>query len=746
GDAPCAGQSCDEDASACFDCESDGECDDDIACNGQETCADGACQPGVGQCSDPDPICDTQNDVCVECLDSGDCDPGEYCEPAANTCQPGTPVTGFIRRGDDKPGVNEGTPATGRPITISVLDADGHPLDPPVSDTTSDGGFTLAIPPEAFSDELFNGKITASGTDVEFEADIDIVNLPPTDSLTDQILIAFYDFYVDNNGADTNNNGTENNPLLTPQEVAYRVLPGDTARFNAGVYPDGGIASARMSVSQSGSPTRYITFEGSGDGEATFDGQSSKSWGISFPSADQVGYIILRNLTITAFTARGISGQNAHHMLIENVRCIDNTGPNNGWGLHIFGSDPGISYVTIRNCEFGRNGRSGCMVGNANGPTRSEYVLIEDCIAWDNGEQGPRIQGQGFNFQTDDDLDLDLYPLAHHCTFRNNIGWNNRSSFIETADAAFVTLEGNIGWRYLNETSTDTPPAGYPSFFDSGDGDVYKQGLHENQVGLLVRNNVGFDAWHATFQTTNVSATYYNNTAFDGGHPSDPDGSGWHGCYLQENSDSRHRNNVAIGTQGTMNGRADCRYNSPALADSDYGYYHDGTDFTGTSGGADNDAQTLDSTDGPHGLDIAAARAAAAAWEAGTLTKPELRSAIQEALIPPPSSVLFESGTFLTFTTQSGYDTTLIPVDRDPTLWFRGPSDNSNTGPHDVGLEFPQGDFIQVDGAVPSTARIITMTEDTIEVDQEMSFAEGAGISLPWNGDLPERGAFENEQ
>ena len=59
---PCPGQLCDE-VYGCVDCYDDGDCDDGLFCNGAESCDGGVCQAA----SDPCPVqgCDEVNDECV---------------------------------------------------------------------------------------------------------------------------------------------------------------------------------------------------------------------------------------------------------------------------------------------------------------------------------------------------------------------------------------------------------------------------------------------------------------------------------------------------------------------------------------------------------------------------------------------------------------------------------------------------------------------------------------------------------
>ncbi len=91
GTAPCtADQVCDEDADTCNDvCTDDTDCADADACNGNETCVDGACSAGTALNCEDDDNCTTDScDAAAGCVhDVVDCDPGEECNPDSGICE-----------------------------------------------------------------------------------------------------------------------------------------------------------------------------------------------------------------------------------------------------------------------------------------------------------------------------------------------------------------------------------------------------------------------------------------------------------------------------------------------------------------------------------------------------------------------------------------------------------------------------------------------------------------------------------
>jgi len=89
-------------------CDRDSDCKDDLACNGVETCVDGACKAGVSPCANPEPAhCDavcTEKDGAASCSVRGQdkdkdehfssacvAHPGDDCDDSAATVYAGAP-------------------------------------------------------------------------------------------------------------------------------------------------------------------------------------------------------------------------------------------------------------------------------------------------------------------------------------------------------------------------------------------------------------------------------------------------------------------------------------------------------------------------------------------------------------------------------------------------------------------------------------------------------------------------------
>jgi hypothetical protein len=120
-------------------CHADADCDDGNACNGTETCVDGACVLGVApDCDDHNPCtrdCDpavgcmhTALDDGTACSDGNPCTTGDTCQ--GGTCHAGTPVT-------------DGTACSnGDPCTIADVCTAGTCVAGPARDCSDDNSCT----------------------------------------------------------------------------------------------------------------------------------------------------------------------------------------------------------------------------------------------------------------------------------------------------------------------------------------------------------------------------------------------------------------------------------------------------------------------------------------------------------------------------------------------------------------------------------------------------------------------------
>jgi predicted ribosomally synthesized peptide with SipW-like signal peptide len=94
-----------------WECD-DGQCNDGVYCNGEETCVRGICMDGDPPvCEDPYPICSNELETCVQCTEAADCEDDLFC----------TGVESCTAEGNCE---SSGDPCEGAPGSYCYEDAD----------------------------------------------------------------------------------------------------------------------------------------------------------------------------------------------------------------------------------------------------------------------------------------------------------------------------------------------------------------------------------------------------------------------------------------------------------------------------------------------------------------------------------------------------------------------------------------------------------------------------------------------
>jgi hypothetical protein len=116
GTEPCSAEAplCNEQTDTCEaapDCAVDADCDDAVFCNGDESCSAGACVDGTEPCSAEAPVCNEDTDTCdaaPDCAVDADCDDDVFCN-GDETCADGACVNGTEPCSAEAPVCNEQT-------------------------------------------------------------------------------------------------------------------------------------------------------------------------------------------------------------------------------------------------------------------------------------------------------------------------------------------------------------------------------------------------------------------------------------------------------------------------------------------------------------------------------------------------------------------------------------------------------------------------------------------------------------
>ncbi|MEE9293583.1 MAG: thrombospondin type 3 repeat-containing protein [Phycisphaerae bacterium] len=383
-----------------------------VVCDDGDPCTDDSCNPASGceftdPCADLTPVCNPENGQCVECLVNGDCAPGEFCD-ANNTCQPGTPITGNIVRG------NGSTPAIGRPISVQLYrDATLAFLVTSEQADAGDGGFELLVQTQDFP--LPAGGFVTVNTDDDVRSDG--FTLPEITEgnpfALPQDLAVFYDIYVDDDDPTPDpRDGTEARPYDTIQQAADVALPGDTVFIKNGTYtpPDTGEFTPVLSIQTSGTASNPIRFQNFPGHAPVLDAQAVPS---QSNNGNRVGILIGTDPASGCPTPTGFP-------FVDNIEISGLT------VMHAFraGLFARGNNITLEDCIFQENGLVQCSGSSANVKFRGSSDCIVRRVLAQNGYAG-------FIFQDTTD-----------CVIEDSIALNNG----ETADGTLIFPENADGF------------------------------------------------------------------------------------------------------------------------------------------------------------------------------------------------------------------------------------------------------------------------------------------------------------
>ena len=207
-------------------------------------------------------------------------------------------------------------------------------------------------------------------------------------------------YWVATTGND-NNPGTEASPFRTIQRAAHAAQPGDTVRIAAGSY-DG------WNAVRSGTPNNPITFAGVG-ANTLIDGSGRSGRGFF---ADHKSHIAIESMAFRWWQRDGLFVKDGDAISINAIEVQGCGWRYGGWsngmaiqrvdGLTITDVDAYENYVSgifMTDCD--NVIIDGCATNNNTGTKDSDgilvqnsrNVLIQDCHAWNNREDGIDIGG-----------------------------------------------------------------------------------------------------------------------------------------------------------------------------------------------------------------------------------------------------------------------------------------------------------------------------------------------------------------
>lgn len=686
GLAPCAGQSCDEAADACVACVIDADCDNGVFCDGAESCVNNACVDSTDPCAGS--ICAESIDACVDCLTNVDCSNGNACDGTesciAGSCQTGTPLV-----------CNDSNPCTDDSCNPSI----GCQFVNDNTNSCNNGQFCDG------QETCSSGSCQSSGDPCDSDETCNESSNTCVGAPAGNVV------YIDDNGSaqpgwnPSAPAGSLNHPYSTLQAGANVAQPGDTVLVKAGTYhaPTGGYTTPVLTIVTSGTANAPIRFQNFNNAKVILDAEAVTSAndnghrrgieiGAPYSHVEFAGFLI-RNAFREGID---IKGQN---ILLEDC-IVENCGLNSTNGESAGIKFDGSQFVTIRRCVARH-----CY--NGFGARHAKDTLIEDCLSHDNGValNGTVLYAENGNgFQTG--VARNGSDRVH---FKRCIAINNADDGWDMSHSRDCTLDGCIA---MNQNSLNLP---------DGDGGGYKIGNDQNESNpmmqmrrMLVRNSIAIgNKANGIDPRDGIDGIFYNNTTY-----------GNKGSFGFSSGATGHAatfyNNLSWGNLQSDLFKGD----NAKTAD-----YNNWADSSGNQvpGG---DANSIIANPGF----ASASGAVNQAWQGfasddvrGILpTVNHIRNQVHANLSitnTNPSTTSIDRGTFIT-KTSSGGNGVQIPVTDNPTIRFR------------------VGDEIQIQNG--GRAFVVSLNSSTITVNTPLTFSNGAGVHIPYNGSAPDMGAVES--
>lgn len=519
-------------------------------------------------------------------------------------------------------------------------------------------------------------------------------------------------YHVATDGDDDTGDGSEGTPYATIQHAYDQCVAGDTVEIHAGTY-DSGSASAAVTVltaDTNGTSGSRITIKASSGETVIISGNADTTRTLFSITADYNDVYGLR-FTEALRTAVEVSGSNCE---VEECWAYDCDGEPT-WIGGAFKTVGPVQYVKFKYCMA-----NGCSIGFEfrEDPTQTagtakvppvagntghvvdlpqedwdtwegwtdyaaRYCTMERCIAYDNRLRDEHSDG--------------IYSrYAIECNFLENIAYGNTDDNFDELGSTRCVIRGNMAWDANPEDTVD------------GDGNGIKVGVRGGLYNEIV-GNISFANERAGIDVADTELARVAHNACVNNE--------WIGIWF-EGVRATTGGHTILNNACKNNTVADIAFNSPGshpIAEKDYNIVADDNDHNwavaaGANGSIStdpdwvNDTPTIDT-------DHSSYSTIAEKWEF-------LRNQVHTAFSPDTGSPMVEEGAYLTTTNGTGSSSTTVTVDDDPRNWFI------------------VGDTIQIAGAAPTPGRaaITAMDATTITIDTALSWADAAGVTLPYDG------------
>lgn len=505
-------------------------------------------------------------------------------------------------------------------------------------------------------------------------------------------------YYVSGSTGNDSNPGTLESPWKTINKANQTLQAGDTVYIRAGTYSITGSGIDPTNTGISGSPIIYSNFN---DEEVEFVGASSSSRAVDLDSEYGTvrSYIKVHGINFSNFgTHMWIRKGDYNEISYCTFDGMYGNTPYSWRGSTIY---RGATYNHVHDCTFTNYG---------------SFTPNDESVVFELGNEAANDDGTSFNLIEDNEFGRAGHHViginGHHNVIRNNYIHNEPWSEYDGTNygnrAFFMVGHDGDDERNLVEGNRIAYASGCADNEIGGSGGTLASRYNIIRKNMIYQNGIyGFIIKVYSGQGTSINNHIYNNVFWYNGYTETESQKDWfhnqytHAILVTESDnarDNRIKNNIFWDHPNLTNSsEAVINWSSVAPTMQELSDNWKGTSdpkFVNISGTPDPDKET------------------------------------QFSFYLHSDSPCIDNGGFLTTITSANGSGTQFVVD--------------NAGYFMDGWGIIEGDTIQLEGQ-SDTATITTVNYDTntITVDTSLTWTQGLGISLEYNGTAPDIGAYE---
>ena len=551
-------------------------------------------------------------------------------------------------------------------------------------------------------------------------------------------------YYVSPAGNDSNP-GTTSQPWLTIKKAANTMVAGDTVNIHAGTYNED------VQPVNSGNANKYITYRAFGDGDVVIDGQSGKRTEcilVNNESYLQFINLHLKNAGYDGLNAGFVANAGSNHLILNGI-----VSENSRFGIMLKGNNTAsevssgtVNNVTIENSTIKNNAAYGVFV---------YYKVTDVTIGPNNHIYNENLtNGVPVDDQYGIDLDTDYPGNPANGPRRINILGNeiygNRIQGIRPWNSQYVLIKDN--YVHNNGATGIQIEDGSSHIIIEGNRSEYNAQSYEYETGIwvdsandvVVRNNtlrgnkIGFMVTESTNTVVHNNVIYENNRGYDGNgnvdtnnamganiNPGAANTLFFNNTLWRNGTSSSSKGSLAVCTATPVTGLV-IKNNIFSEATSSYDAWINKANCGLTSDY--NDFYNTRNLSMYFGNDVNWTGYLSASGQEvhSTNLNPQFTNPASGDFSLNSNSSDIGSGNFLTQTSSAGSGTSVSVKDA---RYFT------------AGMGMISGDNIRI-GVNTVTITAVDYSNNVLTVDHSINWNSGDGVSYPYNGSSPNKGAF----